>query len=544
MLHRCSTAIATCAFAVAAIAAAGEEDAEREWQYQVVEGDTLIGITESYLEPTVRWQRLQRLNRITEPRRLQTGSVVRAPMAWVRREAVVAEAVHVRGDVDVARAGGVTERVVVGMQLHAGDELHAGAESSATLRFVDGSRLLLMPATRLRVDRLLLLGNVRAADTRLHLHEGGADAQVAPTPARRFEIRTPVVNLGVRGTDFRASVDAGAARLRLEVLDGAVAAGAGAREVAVGAGFGTVVGGTGEVSAPRRLLAAPDLRGVAPRLERVPLRLEWQPLPGAARYHAQVFPDNQAGRLLLDGYFDSAAARWSDLPDGRYVLRVRGVDTDGLEGMDGQWTFVLKARPEPPFTREPAPDARVYGDGATLRWSQSASAARYRLQVSRGADFEQSVADLRDLGATEHRLQLPPGEYRWRVASVTADGDQGPFGDAQTFTQRPIPTSPTIEPPQQSAGGLLLRWRSEGADVQYEYQMARDDGFTEIVAEGRTREPQFVLAAPVPGPYYLHVKTIDADGFAGPYGESQRVEVPYPKWLLLLPAAVLLLLAL
>src|SRR4030095_8869474 len=140
------------------------------------------------------------------------------------------------------------ERVVTGMQLHAGDELRAGEESSATLRFVDGSRLLVTPGTRLQLDQLLLLGNIRAPDTRVRLHEGDADAHVVPSATRRFEIRTPVVNLGVRGTDFRAHVDAGAQRTRVEVQDGAVAAAAGGREVAVGAGFGAIVSGAGTVA--------------------------------------------------------------------------------------------------------------------------------------------------------------------------------------------------------------------------------------------------------------------------------------------------------
>ncbi|WP_173052140.1 hypothetical protein [Candidatus Nitrotoga sp. AM1P] len=40
-----------------------------------------------------------------------------------------------------------------------------------------------------------------------------------------------------------------------------------------------------------------------------------------------------------------------------------------------------------------------------------------------------------------------------------------------------------------------------------------------------------------PGIYYLRVKTIDADGFAGPFGPVQQIEVPTKTnywWLLLL----------
>ena len=41
---------------------------------------------------------------------------------------------------------------------------------------------------------------------------------------------------------------------------------------------------------------------------------------------------------------------------------------------------------------------------------------------------------------------------------------------------------------------------------------------------------------PKPGTYYLRVKTIDADGFAGSFGPVQQIEVPTKTnwWLLLL----------
>lgn len=52
---------------------------------------------------------------------------------------------------------------------------------------------------------------------------------------------------------------------------------------------------------------------------------------------------------MLDGTFETPTAKWADLPDGRYLLRVRGTDRTGLEGLNADRAFVLKARPEPPF---------------------------------------------------------------------------------------------------------------------------------------------------------------------------------------------------
>ena len=53
--------------------------------------------------------------------------------------------------------------------------------------------------------------------------------------------------------------------------------------------------------------------------------------------------------------------------------------------------------------------------------------------------------------------------------------------------------------------------------------------------------PQTQIERPEPGLYFMRIKTIDADGFAGPFGAAQRFEVPVtPPWwlLLLLPLAL------
>jgi hypothetical protein len=516
------------------------------WRYRVAPGDTLIGVAAAMLEPSVPWQELQQLNRIANPRRLQPGSELLLPTQWLRREAAAAQAVHVRGDVKVERAnGGAVEPLTNGMALATGDLVRSAADASATLRFVDGSRLLTMPASELRIEQASRVGRRGIPETRLRLQQGGADARVEPAaePGRRFDVQTPVVNLGVRGTEFRAHVDRGSARV--EVTEGTVAAAAKSGETAVGAGFGTVVDAAGSIAPPKRLMAAPDLGPAADqRLERVPLRLAWRALDGASAYRAQVYPTGNAEQLLLDGRFTTPAARWADLPDGRYVLVVRGVDGDGLEGLDARAGFVLKARPEPPFVSEPADRARVYGEAATFRWARSAAAARYRLQIAQHEDFAQPRVDASDLADAEYRAALPPGEYRWRVASIAADGDQGPFGDPQSFTQRAVPVSPALEPPQLDASGLRLRWRSAGEGASYEYQLARDAQFTDLVGAGRTAQPQASLADPLPGTYHLRVKTLDADGFAGPFGPSQQIDVPRSKVWLLFPGLLLLILLL
>jgi len=62
------------------------------------------------------------------------------------------------------------------------------------------------------------------------------------------------------------------------------------------------------------------------------------------------------------------------------------------------------------------------------------------------------------------------------------------------------------------------------------------------VREQRSTEASLTLADPAPGRYYMRVRSVDADGFAGPYGGVQQVDVPGSRWWLLIPPALLLLL--
>lgn len=513
-------------------------------EYRVQPGDTLIAL----LRDGADWQSVQRANNIADPKRLHPGSLIRIPAHLLREQPAVAEVVHAYGSVTVTRASTETTLPLAsGDNLAAGDVVRTGAQSSATLRFVDGARVLLRPDSELKIERL---AQSRAgASTTLQLQRGSADSVVPPargaSAPSRYEMRTPQANLGVRGTEFRTAAESGS--MRVEVLEGRVGARGGTSiaaraESLVGAGFGAV-GAADGMAPPRALPAAPQLAGLPERVERMPLRLSWQNA-ASTRVRAQVLTTDDPPRLVLDGVFDAASARWSeDIADGRYELRVRAIDASGLEGRDTRAAFVLKARPEPPFTAAPTPGGRTIDDSVRLAWTRNAAAARVRLQVADTADFAQPRVDRNDLDATEARVELPLGTHHWRVASILANGDQGPFSDAQSFTRILPPAAPPPAEPQKNADGLLLRWPASAPEgTRWQVQVARDAAFAQMVRDETVAEPQLLLRDPPSGLYFLRVKTIDADGFAGPFGQTQQIEVPSsPWWWLIVPAVFLLL---
>ena len=519
--------------------------ADADWVYMVKPGDTLSNISQTYLISTQKWPGLQKQNKIGEPKQLTPGTQLRLPVALLKREAVEAEVLHLQGPVTRTPLKGTTQALDKATRLQTGDTIDTGVDATISIKFIDGSRLLLTPKSRLVLSEMVILGKSGVAQTVMELQQGALDTQVAkqsPT-AGRYEVKSRAVNLAVRGTDFRASVDPTDQVGRSEVLEGAVQASAAGTPVLVPAGFGTSAVPGQPASAPVPLLSAPDLSGVDKRIERVPLRFQWASLTGAARYRAQVFADKTFERLLLDGVFPTPSAKWTDLPDGRYVLRVRGIDQGGLEGLNADQEFVLKARPEAPFVSAPVEGAKSYGPATPLRWSNSLVAQAYHVQVSTQADFSNLLADLPSVTGTEYSVPLEPGKYHWRVASIAAGADHGPFGDPQSFTQRKIPDSPQTEAPSMDEKHLNFRWRASDAGVKYQLQLANEPGFGKPVVDRVLTENQVQLDRPAPGIYFMRIKTIDPDGFAGPFGTPQQIDVPdSPKPWRFLPLLLPLLL--
>ena len=514
-------------------------DDDEYWTHRIAPGDTLIGLHAQWLRPDADWRVVQRLNRIADPRRLRPGATLRVPRDMLRAAPQPAEVLQVHGQVLVERVGSAPEPLAAAARLGVGDVIVTGAQSSVSLRFADGSRTLLGPSSRLRIERHARIGAAQALDTRLRLDAGSADTQVPrATPVPRFELRTPVVNLGVRGTDFRGRIDGD--RVLAEVEQGQVAAGS----QLVSAGFGAVATASG-VGAPRALLPAPALAALPARVEQLPLQLAFAPVPGALRYRARVAAAGVPDRLLLDGLFDQPLAAWvDDLPDGRYELQLRAVDADGLEGREARAPFTLKARPEAPLQLRPRAGETVLDEGVVFAWARHPEAARYRLQVATDASFAAPTVERDDVSGTELQLTLPTGQYLWRVASVRGDGDTGPWSVARPLqrAERPPPAAPAAQSPRAAEGGLLLGWSpSPLPGVRYQLQVARDAAFTATVVDETTSQHEYLLADPAPGVYHVRVRAIAADGRAGPYAAAQTVEVPRSLWWLwLLPLLFLL----
>lgn len=406
------------------------------WGYKVKPGDRLVDIAKTYQKNPDDWKKLQQKNAVPDPKLLAPGKIIQIPVPDLKQGDPVAEAVLVHGDVQrLDKSGQGLGKLISGDVLKMGELVQTAERSTLTIRFADGSRMLVTEKSKVSLANLVNYGKTGMANTQVQVHQGGVDSQVSPQkgPVARYEINTPAINLTVRGTGFRVSIDGNSQATRTEVVEGVVAGNSDTGQALIANGFGIIAEPGKPLGAPVRLLPAPQLEAAPSAYLRAPVRFGWQALEGARKYRLQLLARVVGSEVLIaDEMLQGTSAQWDELPLGEYLLRVRGVDAQGLEGADAQKAFRLGAKPEPPALLLPPDGDTAQSGKISFRWDAAPDANEYLFQLAEDSDFKRVVALVPGISSATRGLllALPPGPYYWRVASVTRDGTVGPYGTA------------------------------------------------------------------------------------------------------------------
>lgn len=511
------------------MAAASHAD---DWLYLTYPGDTLTGIGQRYLKDPNDWTKVQRANRLKNPRHLPTDTRIKIPVALLKETPAPATVTHAKGNVRIKPADGPFRKMTVGDTIGGGETVITGPGSFATIKLADGSVLNQQPSSKLLFGRLAAYGKTGMVSTELNLESGRLEANASKqvAPAGGFRVATPVAVAGLRGTAFRLNMAEDGKALRSEVLEGAVGVAAQGQEVGVEAGQGTVAEAGKPPAPPRALRPRPNLDGLPARIDSLPIRFAWNPLMAAAAWRAQVARDADFQDIVLDDLFKEPRAAWrTDLPDGRYVLRVRGVDADGLEGLDRDHPFELDARPLPPQTVAPASGSRAYSQRVELAWSAAAEAQGYVLQMSPSPGFDREVLERRLEVITRHTETLPAGEWHWRLASLDDQGLRHGWGMADRFLVQPLPAAPSVES-RTEGGQAHFAWATLPGAQSFEFELGANETLSVPLERRQTDATRLALAL-VPGKYWWRVRGVEADGRAGAWSAASPVILlpPPPK---------------
>jgi hypothetical protein len=529
-------AVKACCLALCLLALPARAADEPLLEYTVSPRDTLISLSTTVFASPAAWREIAGLNKLSNPNRIYPGQVLRVPARLMRFKLAPARLVSVTGEVRVGDTP-----VAVGGTLNEGQSLQTGESGSAVLELADGSRLRLPPSSLAEVVASRQYGAPDAAAASgwfsgvLRLVRGSVEVFATQVlRARPLEVTTPTAVVGVRGTQYRVGFDAEAnGATRTEVLEGAVRfdAAASPSGADVARGFGAALDATAAAPNVVALLPAPDLSTLPERFERPLIRFQ---LPAeTVPVRVQVAADEAFDQLVSDQRVPAGGeVRIAGLADARWHLRARRLDAQSIEGFDAQRAFVLKARPEPPASNTPRVKAKQTVGDVAFSWAPNVDSRSVRLQVARDATFAAPLFD--QAGITTNAVTRSfgdEGSYFWRLASVRADGDQGPFGDPQGFELRPVPKTPEggVAPDGKS---LVLSWSGRPEDRQ-QVELASDPEFKTIVAKDELSKPEWAVPTPSrSGLYYFRYRSVEPDGFVSPNSQALKIDVPRDwRWL-------------
>ncbi len=338
--------------------------AAQEWIITLQPGDNPRYLGEKYLSDMSYWSQLQSLNKMTDE--TVADGQLRIPIAWIKPKLrpVAARVLDVRGKVQVTVQAETTP-LRAGISLQAGNIIQTGPKSSALLEFADSSRLLLHADSRLLLSTLNIHAQHGTVDTLMDLQTGRVDTEVAPRKdsGARYQINTPSAATTVRGTRYRMSADNDESVSRIEVLEDEVAVSSAGDSVLVPENFGTLATTKKAPERPMALLPPPDVSLLPASIAQI--EFDWPLLPGAAAYRVEIMSDVQSFKvftfqngklvrqqesegfraLLVSAILESTRFQGPTLPSGHYILRLRGINTQGLEGLNGVHNFRLLGNP-------------------------------------------------------------------------------------------------------------------------------------------------------------------------------------------------------
>lgn len=143
---------------------------------------------------------------------LAAGLLVMFSAAARTQPSVVGEATMVVGLARLIQPDGETRVLGRGAAVREGDRIETGAGGHVHLRFVDGGRLSVRPASRLHIENYTQAESSNAMTAiRFRLDEGvvrSITGSWGEAARDRFRLNTPLAAIGVKGTDFSVAADA------------------------------------------------------------------------------------------------------------------------------------------------------------------------------------------------------------------------------------------------------------------------------------------------------------------------------------------------
>ena len=350
-----------------------------DWVYTVRPGDTLWDLCLEYTTEKACWQKVGPYNGVDYPPSLAPGTRINFPSAWLKQQPVSAEIIFVRGEVfvegiepqDKLSLGSMTlgeasisdlrqqqepqTKATPGMTLLLGVRVSTGKASTASLKFADGSILILEEGSEIVLDLLSQHGSTGMVDSRIRLLRGSARSKVREQqPRSKFSVSSPSAVAAVRGTEFSLAIAPQTELASLSsVFEGKVEIQQirseeptePAESLTLAKGYGIRVHRDQPLPSPIPLLPAPEL--IEQKIVSLPLTLEWQAVVDATSYQLQLFQAEQEN-LITTLATTLPSISVPNLDHGCYRGRLSAIDKNDLLGMPRTLKFCAERPPTIP----------------------------------------------------------------------------------------------------------------------------------------------------------------------------------------------------
>lgn len=259
------------------------------------------------------------------------------------------------------------------------------------------------------------------------------------------------------------------------------------------------------------------------------LTLVWQPTADAVRYQVQVAAVANFSEVLIDDpEVEETSLEIGPLETGPYFWRVRGLNPNGESEWSSPFSFAVLALPAQVTLGVPSDLVTNLPDSVRFTWSAVADAATYHLQIGTSGNFLTSVYDNNQLTDTTQVVRFSSGTFYWHVRAMNVNGSS-PWSATRRFSVLARPNAPVLVYPENLAWNLPtsfeLRWNALPDATLYDVQLALDDGFNDIVAEGIDETTLKLLVGPLdPGDYYWRARGKNNSGI-GDWSEAYSFSI-------------------
>lgn len=342
----CSLIIFCFIFSWPLLAVASEEEI---FELKVAKRDSLINICKKYLEDPAKWQEVSKLSNLKNPNLIYPGQTLKVPVRLLKGTPLDARVAFIKGEVLLQEKEGeewtklnLKDRVLEGSTIKSGDK------SAVEITFEDGASFFIRSNTTLGLTSAQKKGSFYTT-RKLFLQKGQTLARTLPVPGvrSRFEVNTRNAVAGVRGTEFKTSVDP-EETTRVEVLKGAVELEAMNQKVEVSEGEGSLVKKGEPPLKPRKLLPAPAPVALEPLYRMMPLNLEFEVVEGALSYRVMLAKDQDFKDVVQEKVIAPLEKlEITGMDDGTYFLQSSSIDNFGIEGFPSK-PAIIKVWLNPP----------------------------------------------------------------------------------------------------------------------------------------------------------------------------------------------------